>query len=143
MNTISREYHFAAAHRLEGHPKCGRLHGHNYKVTVSVCTYPDNKTGMIIDYGSLDDLVKPIINLFDHRYIISADNLARKDPYAKVAIGQDHAYEANVPFSTAECLSERIASVLYLILRHHMGGDIDLSVDVQESEKSHASYSIG
>lgn len=37
MRTLSKEFHFSAAHRLEGlqegHP-CGRMHGHNYIIRV-------------------------------------------------------------------------------------------------------------
>ena len=142
MYTISREYHFAAAHRLEGHPKCGRLHGHNYKVTVSITASPDPVTGMLLDYGKLDELIKPVIDWYDHKYIVSADNEAENDPYATLAMDLGHAYVANVAFSTAECIAERLASVFLVMVSNLVVRIEKLTVDVQESEKSHASYSI-
>ena len=66
--TLSKEYAFSAAHRLimvhEGHP-CGRLHGHNYTVIVSVrgVVGPD---GFVMDYHAIDRVVKPIIEGLDH-----------------------------------------------------------------------------
>jgi 6-pyruvoyltetrahydropterin/6-carboxytetrahydropterin synthase len=143
MNTISREYHFAAAHRLEGHPKCGRLHGHNYKVVVFVTGSPDQRTGMVIDYELLDDIVKPIIDWYDHKYLVSVDNEAKNDPYAVIALAQGHAYLPAIAFSTAECISEQLATIIVVALQLRISGLTQLTVYVQESEKSYASYTIG
>ncbi|HLE81832.1 MAG TPA: 6-carboxytetrahydropterin synthase, partial [Dehalococcoidia bacterium] len=35
-HSITKTYWFSAAHMLVGHPKCGRMHGHNYRVDVTV-----------------------------------------------------------------------------------------------------------
>ena len=62
---IGRTYTFSAAHSLEGHPKCGRVHGHNYKVEVCVRTriaHPLN-----IDFYDIDRHMKAIIRMLDHR----------------------------------------------------------------------------
>jgi 6-pyruvoyltetrahydropterin/6-carboxytetrahydropterin synthase len=64
---------------LEGHPKCGRLHGHNYKITVG--TGGLLVEGMVIDYAQLDRIVKPIVEEMDHRYLVSMDNVNAADPY--------------------------------------------------------------
>ena len=39
------------AHFLPGHEKCGRLHGHTYKVEIVI--EGDHKKGMIIDFADL------------------------------------------------------------------------------------------
>lgn len=70
-HSISREYHFDAAHRLPQLPpdhKCHHLHGHTYKVEV-VVTGPRDERGFVIDYAELDRSVKPIIDGFDHKYL--------------------------------------------------------------------------
>ncbi|GLR99830.1 MULTISPECIES: 6-carboxytetrahydropterin synthase QueD [Bradyrhizobium] len=68
---IAAEYSFEAAHRLPMVPvdhKCHRLHGHNYKVEVSIIGELDRR-GFVIDYAELDAVVRPIINSLDHRYL--------------------------------------------------------------------------
>lgn len=65
--TIRRDYTFSAAHWLpdveRGH-KCGRLHGHNYKVSLFV-TGKLTK-GMVMDFADIDTLAQPIMAMFDH-----------------------------------------------------------------------------
>lgn len=71
MNTISKEFHFSASHVLnglnEGHP-CGRLHGHNYVVTVFLKGEP-NKHGFVQDYRELEPIKKYIDEVLDHRHL--------------------------------------------------------------------------
>lgn len=69
---IAREFHYDAAHRLpnvpDGH-KCGRLHGHTYRliVTIDGPVYPD--TGWVMDFADLDTAVNTIIADLDHHYL--------------------------------------------------------------------------
>jgi len=82
MFTISRTYTFSAAHRIEGHPKCGRLHGHNYKVTVDLSGEILPEDGMLLDFGALDKICKPYFDeTYDHRYLVSKQNIRTFDPY--------------------------------------------------------------
>lgn len=66
---IFKEFTFDAAHWLpnvpEGH-KCRRLHGHTYRVRVSVAGDVDPHTGFVIDFGDLKAKVKPLIDQLDH-----------------------------------------------------------------------------
>jgi 6-pyruvoyltetrahydropterin/6-carboxytetrahydropterin synthase len=52
------------AHFLPGHPKCGPMHGHTYKVEVTVQGQP--KDGMIIDFGDLKLIVRDALAHYDH-----------------------------------------------------------------------------
>ena len=69
---LVREYRFEAAHKLpqvpEGH-KCRRLHGHSFKIELTVTGPVDAKSGWFIDYGVLDDLWKPLNDVLDHHYL--------------------------------------------------------------------------
>lgn len=65
--TINKEYSFSAAHHIPGHPKCGKLHGHNYTVTVYVEGPLSSDKAMVLDYHELDTIVQPIIKAFDHK----------------------------------------------------------------------------
>lgn len=131
---ISRTYSFSAAHRIEGHPKCGRLHGHNYSVTVAVaCDAIDiSKSGMVMDYGDLDKVVKPLIDLLDHRYLVSVENEKADDPYAKHARPGDAVF-LGVRASTAEYLCIWFAQQLFDELPN---GVRLYSISVRETEKS-------
>jgi len=142
MYTISREYWFSAAHRIEGHPKCGRLHGHNYKVTVAIQSHslPDN--GMLIDYSELDAICKPIIESLDHRYLSSISNMRNDDPYGRIATLRGDAVELHVPASTGEHIAEFLWKRFWDALqesqcRCERG---ELSVTVSETPKSTALY---
>ena len=57
---------FSAAHRIHGHPRCGRLHGHNYRVCVEL----REEKPMDIDLDELDEwLRKNVYELMDHHYL--------------------------------------------------------------------------
>lgn len=130
--TISREYDFAAAHSLKGHPKCGRLHGHNYKVVVKIATEDlDAKYAWIMDYAELDAIVKPIIQELDHKFIASTENLSDIDP------NQDDYVVLPIPRSTAECLAKYLVDKLSVRITI---GRIAIAVTVSETPRSSATY---
>ncbi|NRA88273.1 MAG: 6-carboxytetrahydropterin synthase QueD [Rhizobiales bacterium] len=72
MFTISKEFHFSAAHRLltlaEDHP-CFRLHGHNYVVTVELKSSRLTDDGFVMDFRDLAPLKAYIDDKFDHQYL--------------------------------------------------------------------------
>lgn len=89
MVAVTVESWFSAAHRIEGHPKCGRLHGHNYKLVVTIGR-PAHKAlgignvddmGFVLDFGVLKPIIKEVVDLVDHRYIVSDTNFDNHDPY--------------------------------------------------------------
>jgi len=67
---ITRDFTFEAAHYLpnvaEGH-KCGRMHGHSYRLTVAVAGDIDRRTGWVVDFAEIDAAVKPFVALLDHQ----------------------------------------------------------------------------
>lgn len=69
MTTITKEFTFEAAHYLpkmpEGH-KCRRMHGHSFRIAVKVKGEPDAETGILIDFGEVKRIVKPLIEMLDH-----------------------------------------------------------------------------
>ena len=69
---IFKEFRFEAAHRLphvpEGH-KCGRLHGHSYRVQLHLQGEPDPHTGWFVDFGDIKSAFKPTYDLLDHNYL--------------------------------------------------------------------------
>ena len=55
------------AHLLPGHPKCGQLHGHTYKVEVVV--EGEMKEGMVLDFADLKGRVRAVLARYDHRHL--------------------------------------------------------------------------
>lgn len=53
------------AHYLPGHPKCGALHGHTYKVEITI--EGELKGGMVIDFADLKQIARDILLEYDHR----------------------------------------------------------------------------
>ena len=69
---LVREYRFEAAHQLPkvapGH-RCARLHGHSYRVDVTVAGGVDEESGWVIDFYDMDRAVVPVIEALDHRFL--------------------------------------------------------------------------
>ena len=53
------------AHFLPGHAKCGRLHGHTYKVEVVI--EGEKEKGMVIDFADLKGQVRKVLGEYDHQ----------------------------------------------------------------------------
>ena len=67
--TVGKEYKFDSAHLIPDHPNCGFLHGHTYNLKVEVTGYVDIWSGMVIDFGDLNKILKPLIKKLDHKYL--------------------------------------------------------------------------
>lgn len=77
MYRIHKVCSFEAAHRLPGHPKCGKLHGHSYKVEVTLEATRLDGRGFIVDFGEISKLIKQ----YDHSGVVieqTAEQLAEE-----------------------------------------------------------------
>ncbi|MDP5092397.1 MAG: 6-carboxytetrahydropterin synthase [Polaribacter sp.] len=75
---ITKQFSFETGHALYGYDgKCKNVHGHSYKLSVTVSGKPisDNanvKFGMVIDFGDLKKIVKEeIVDVFDHATVFN------------------------------------------------------------------------
>lgn len=70
MVCITRVFTFDSAHMLKEHDgKCKFLHGHTYKLEVTI-KGNINKNGMVIDFKELKIMVKEnVVDYVDHRYL--------------------------------------------------------------------------
>jgi len=59
---IGTEVTISCAHYIPNHPKCGKSHGHNFRIMVEVQGEVHESTGMIADFG----YIKKIITKYDH-----------------------------------------------------------------------------
>lgn len=64
---ITRAFTFDAAHVLPWHPgKCSRLHGHTYRLEVTV-KGPLDSNGIVLDFSDLKNTVcDHVLNVLDH-----------------------------------------------------------------------------
>lgn len=75
---LTKQFYFEAGHALYGYDgKCKNVHGHSYKLAVTIIGQPidDSKNvkfGMVIDFGDLKKIVKEeIVDRFDHATIFN------------------------------------------------------------------------
>ena len=97
MFEVSVERTFAAGHALRNyHGKCENVHGHNYRVQITVQGEQLDPNGLLVDFLELKRLTDKVIEYFDHRFINdlspfdvlnpSAENIA-KYFYDRVSTG--------------------------------------------------------
>ena len=75
---ITKQFTFETGHALYGYDgKCRNVHGHSYKLSVTVIGRPITDTdhvklGMVIDFGDLKKIVKEeIVDEFDHATVFN------------------------------------------------------------------------
>ena len=81
MIRITKEFKFEMAHALHGYDGlCKNIHGHSYKLFVTVKGEIKNdkgnaKDGMVLDFDILKSIVKPeVINKYDHSLVLNANS---------------------------------------------------------------------
>jgi 6-pyruvoyltetrahydropterin/6-carboxytetrahydropterin synthase len=116
MYEVIVEQQFSAAHYLKDYPgKCANVHGHNYRVQITVEGATLDSLGMVIEFEVIKQALKPWIDRFDHALLNeippfdalnpSAENLAKffYDETAR-AIGESTARVSYVRvFETEKC----------------------------------------
>ena len=78
---VTKIFEFEAAHALDCHDgKCSNIHGHSYKLHVTVLGKPNHvkgnpKDGMVIDFSDIKHIVKTmVVGPFDHALILENDS---------------------------------------------------------------------
>ena len=75
---VTKEFNIEMAHALKNYDgPCKNIHGHSYKLFVTVIGEPNAKPnhpklGMLIDFGDLKSIVNTeIVEVFDHAFVIN------------------------------------------------------------------------
>lgn len=75
---VFKIFQFEAAHLLpnvpEGH-KCGRLHGHSFKLELHVRGEVGEQSGWVVDFADIKAAFKPHYDRLDHHYLNEVDGL--------------------------------------------------------------------
>ncbi len=111
MTTVTKTVKFDAAHVLTDHQGlCRNLHGHTYRVDVSVATEADGD--MVIDFKELKGvLAEVILDRFDHSFIYNTGSVGESEIAAVV---EKHGMRTvAIPFrSTVENLAKKFYNEL-------------------------------
>ncbi len=141
MLTITKEFSFDAAHILENHPsKCKNLHGHTYKMFITV-SREELDNNMIIDFGDLKRIVNEVlIDKIDHSFMYNGNT--DKD-YVKeiVKVLEDNGLKT-FKFNTRTTCEEMVQVIFELLDKELKKNNIQLeSIKLYEGAGSYATYS--
>lgn len=139
---ITKQFTFETGHALYGYDgKCRNVHGHSYKLSVTVIGSPitDNsnvKYGMVIDFGDLKKIVKEeIVDVFDHATVFNKNTphieLAKEleDRGHHVILVDYQPTSENMVIDFAEKIKSRLPENIQLF-----------SLRLQETESSYAEW---
>ena len=83
---LSAETTFSAAHTLPGAGACEQMHGHNWRVriTIRVDETQLDEQGMGVDFRVIDEIVKSSVSDFDHAYFYNVEPFKERPPTAEL-----------------------------------------------------------
>lgn len=123
MYEISAFGHFDAAHFLREYKgKCANVHGHRWKVEITLQGQKLDELGILIDFMDVKSMLKEVLNIFDHKMVNDIPPFDKLNP-------------------TAENLSRFIYDEMAEKLKDRIGTHIKIArVTIWESESASASY---
>ncbi len=139
---ITKLFSFETGHALYGYDgKCRNVHGHSYKLSVTVIGKPISDTsnvkyGMVIDFGDLKKIVKEeIVDVFDHATVFN-----KNTPHVELAEELKNRGH-NVLLVNYQPTSEMMVIDFAEKIKVRLPQDIQLhSLRLQETETSYAEW---
>src|SRR6202795_1851890 len=84
MFEVSVEETFSAGHALRGYRgKCENVHGHNYRVRVTLEGPKLDNIGLLVDFTELKRVVREIMGRLDHQFINDLEPFKTVNPSAE------------------------------------------------------------
>jgi len=84
MFEVSVEVTFSAGHALRGYRgKCENVHGHNYKVSVTISGEELNPIGLLVDFAEVRAALRAAAERLDHRFLNDLPPFDRLNPSAE------------------------------------------------------------
>jgi len=84
MFEVSVEQTFAAGHALRDYKgKCENVHGHNFKVQVTIEGERLDKAGMLVDFIDVKDKMREVIAKIDHQFLNDVPPFDVRNPSAE------------------------------------------------------------
>jgi 6-pyruvoyltetrahydropterin/6-carboxytetrahydropterin synthase len=123
MYEVTVVEHFCAAHFLRGYGgKCENMHGHNYRVELTIAGSQLDSVGMLYDFAYLRNELEAFLEKWDHKVLNEIKPFIHKNP-------------------TAENLAREICTAMAKELNFKPRNT--LRCDVWETERSRGSYIWG
>jgi len=139
---VTKSFNFETAHALYGYDgKCKNIHGHSYKLFVTVKGVPiqDNsnpKFGMVIDFGDIKKIVRAeVVDRFDHAILLNVNS-----PHKE--LGENLIKEGHkVIFTEYQPSCENMLIDMVGLIRPHLDSTVELqSIRLHETETSYAEW---
>ena len=139
---ITKQFSFETGHALYGYDgKCRNVHGHSYKLHVTVIGTPISDTnnvkyGMVIDFSDLKKIVKDeIVDVFDHATVFN-----KNTPHVELAKElEDRGH--NVLLVDYQPTSEMMIIDFSNKIKNQLPSHIQLhSLKLQETDSSYAQW---
>ena len=139
---ITKRFSFETGHALYGYDgKCRNVHGHSYKLYVTVIGHPISDTthvklGMVIDFSDLKVIVKnKIVDVFDHATVFN-----KNTPHVELAkelADRGH----NVLLVDYQPTSEMMIIDFANVIKQELPSHVKLhSLKLQETDSSYAQW---
>lgn len=121
MYELVMQRSFAGAHNLRDYDgECERLHGHNWKIEVTLRSKELNKQGMVIDFKIVKKILDEILSRYDHSYLNELEEFSRENP-----------------------TTENVSRIVYEVLNGKLPPEISVAkVKTWESENCAAAYYV-
>ena len=121
MYELVVEKTFAGAHNLRNYDgECERLHGHNWKVEVTLKAEKLDDIGMVMDFKIVKIKLEEILSRFDHSYLNELSEFKQENP-----------------------TTENVSKLIYNKLSEQLPPEIFVAkVKTWESEKCAAAYYV-
>ena len=139
---ITKRFSFETGHALYGYDgKCRNVHGHSYKLYVTVIGHPISDTthvklGMVIDFSDLKVIVKnKIVDVFDHATVFN-----KNTPHVELAKElSDRGH--NVLLVDYQPTSEMMIVDFANVIKQELPSHVKLhSLKLQETDSSYAQW---
>lgn len=138
---ITKKFDFEMAHALWNYDgACRNIHGHSYKLFVTVRGEPvedesDVKNGMVMDFGDLKRIVQDhIVNKFDHSVVVS-------DRAPHDFIGRVEQMFEKYELTPFQPTSENLLLLFAEILKKVLPSSVELvALRLYETENSYAEW---
>ena len=139
---ITKQFSFETGHALYGYDgKCKNVHGHSYKLSVTVIGSPISDTshvkyGMVIDFSDLKKIVKEeIVDHFDHATVFN-----KNTPHIELAEELKNRGH-HVILVDYQPTSENMVTDFAQKIKNRLPADIQLhSLKLQETDSSFAEW---
>ncbi len=81
MYQVNVVTHFSGAHQLRNSGgKCESLHGHNWKIEITLKGEKLNETGLLMDFREIKDMTNEVLQELDHSFLNELPYFKQNNP---------------------------------------------------------------